>query len=90
MSDGIASIVAESALQLGYTSLKKEQEEAVKGFLDGRDVFVALATGFGKSLCDSLLPLVFDKTSWPQFTRPERFHRHCRVSSFRVDERPGG
>ena len=30
MSDGIASIVAESALQLGYTPVKKEREEAVK------------------------------------------------------------
>ena len=43
--DGIASIVAESALQLGYTSVKKEQEKAVKGFVDGKDVFVRLATG---------------------------------------------
>ena len=46
MLDSIASIVAESALQFGYTSLKKEYKEAVKGFLDGRDVFVVLATGF--------------------------------------------
>ena len=61
MSDGIASIVTESALQLGYTSVKKEKEEAVKEFVDGRDVFVTLATGFRKSLCYSLLPLVFDK-----------------------------
>ena len=60
MSDGIASIVAESALQLGYTSVKYK-EEAVKGFLDGRDMFVALATGFGKSLCYSLLPPVFNR-----------------------------
>ena len=37
-------IVTESALQFGYTLKVKKEQEAVKGFLDGRDVFVALAT----------------------------------------------
>ena len=38
--------------------MKKEQEEAVRGFVNGKDVFIALAKGFKKSLCYSLLQLV--------------------------------
>ena len=41
--------------------MKIEQEKAVKGFIDGRDMFVALAMGFRKYLFYSLLPLVFDR-----------------------------
>ena len=39
----------------------EKRAEAVEGFVDGRDVFVVLAMRFGKSLCYSLLPLVFDR-----------------------------
>ena len=38
-------------MALGFTSLKPEQEEAITQFTLGRDVFVALPTGYGKSLC---------------------------------------
>ena len=46
--------------QLGYTSIKHEQLEVVTGILFGRDVFAVLPTGFGKNLCFSCLPSVFD------------------------------
>jgi len=35
---------------MGYTSFKSEQQRVVSSFVSGRDVFVALLTGFGKSL----------------------------------------
>ena len=44
----------------GLESLKHQQREAIREFASGRDVFVALPTGFGKSYCFALLPTVFD------------------------------
>lgn len=46
--------------RLGYATLKPEQEKVVKAFLNGRDVFVSLPTGYGKSLCYGILPFAFD------------------------------
>ena len=48
-SDVLASI-AKSAEQLGYHCLSAEQQEVVVNFVAGRDVFVSLPTGAGKSL----------------------------------------
>ena len=44
--------------EAGFT-LKKEQlqEKVIVAFTQGHDVFVALPTGFGKSLCYCCLPL---------------------------------
>jgi len=44
-----------AATKLSYESLKTEQKEAVKAFVEGNDVFVSLLTGFGKSLCFALI-----------------------------------
>ena len=41
-------------------SLKKEQEQAILAVYGGKDVFVWLPTGFGKSVCFQTLPFVFD------------------------------
>ena len=49
-----------AALSLGFAELKPEQKRAVDSFLAGKDVFVCLPTGFGKSICYMLLPIVFD------------------------------
>ena len=46
--------------KLGYTKLKNEQLSAIKGFVSGKDVFVSLPTGYGKSLIYGVLPLVFN------------------------------
>lgn len=40
--------------------LKEKQLEAILEFLSGKDVFVSLPTGYGKSLIYEILPLVFD------------------------------
>ena len=46
--------------RLGYDKLRPEQETALLSFLSGRDVFVSLPTGYGKSLCYAALPAAFD------------------------------
>ena len=56
----ISHCVWDAATALGFTSLKPEQEETITQFTLGRDMFVALPTGYGKSLCYYCLPYVFD------------------------------
>ena len=53
-------IVARATASLGYLSLKPEQEAAIITFISGRDVFISLPTGYGKSLFLALLHRVFD------------------------------
>ena len=47
-----------AASKLGISSLKDKQREAITSFVDGHDVSVSLPTGYGKSLCYTLLSLV--------------------------------
>ena len=42
---------------MGYEQVKPEQWTAIKAFVSGVDVFVALPTGFGKSLIYATFPL---------------------------------
>ena len=46
--------------RVGLRELKPEQREVIRSFASGKDVFVALPTGYGKSYCFALLPFVFD------------------------------
>ena len=57
----ILDTINAAATFLGYSQLCKPQESAVKHFLLGRDVFVTLPTGSGKSSCYYLLIKAFDK-----------------------------
>ena len=50
-----------SVERLGYESLKPEQETVVRVFLGGKNVFAALPTGYGKSLCYACFPHAFDR-----------------------------
>ena len=55
------SAVREAVNEIGFHELKEKQAEAVYEILSGRDVFVALPTGYGKSIIYAILPLAFDK-----------------------------
>ena len=56
----IAEAARKAGVSVGYDQLKDEQVNILCTFVEGRGVFVSLPTGFGKSLCYMLLPLVFD------------------------------
>ena len=53
-------IIKQAGNHLGYDTIKPEQLKVVSHFLKGVDCFVILPTGYGKSLCFALLPLVFN------------------------------
>ena len=54
--------LADVAQLLGYGSgFKEKQEEAIRSILSGKDTFVSLPTGYGKSLIYAALPLIFDR-----------------------------
>ena len=54
-SRSLSSIIDNTAASLGYTRLKVAQKKALQAFVGGKDVFVSLPTGYGKSLCYALL-----------------------------------
>ena len=45
---------------MGLRPLKPKQLEALQTFVSGKDTFVALPTGYGKSVIFAMLPLMFD------------------------------
>eukprot|EP00731_Ephydatia_muelleri_P011886 Em0006g780a len=49
-----------SGQRLGYASIRLNQLNAIKSFMEGNDIFVILPTGSGKSLCFTVLPFAFD------------------------------
>ena len=52
--------ISEAGDELGF-QLKPKQIAAVKAFVEGKDVFVSLPTGYGKSIIYAILPIVYDK-----------------------------
>ena len=58
--ESISAAIFHAVQILGYEKLRESQEEAIRKFLEGNDVFVCIPTGSGKSLCYSLLPAAFD------------------------------
>lgn len=49
-----------AAKSLGYNRVKAEQEGVISHFMKGTDVFVALPTRYGKSICYATVPYAFD------------------------------
>ena len=63
LSENTASSAIYSAFQhlkTAFRTLKEEQEEAATAILQGKDVFVQLPTGYGKTTILALLPFAFD------------------------------
>ena len=60
MSIDIEKALEDAVCMYGITQLKPKQREAMLSFLSGKDVFVTLPTGYGKSIIYGLLPVVFD------------------------------
>ena len=60
--DRITAIVRVAAAEAGFQDLKQEQMQAILEFIDGRDIFVSLPTGYGKSLIYGLLSLSSSET----------------------------
>ena len=52
----IQEVVMRVAQRLGFADPRPQQLEAIKTFMQGKDVFVSLPTGYGKSLIYSVLP----------------------------------
>ena len=46
--------------KMDYDNIRPEQLKVLESFLKGRDTFVCLPTGYGKSLCYQILPYIFD------------------------------
>ena len=61
ISEEIIHVAILNAVQrLGYDNPTDEQGQAVRQIVLGKDVFVSLPTGSGKSLCFAALPYVFE------------------------------
>ena len=58
--DLVEKSIRSAFMKLGYTTPTEDQETVVTEFLKGRDVFVSIPTGGGKSLCFATLPYIFD------------------------------
>ena len=60
--DKLSSTVEEvfQSLVVPFPNLKTQQKDAVMAFLKGKDVFVGLPTGFGKTIVPALLPACLD------------------------------
>ena len=56
----IEAVVRACGSRLGYMAMKAKQIEAITAFVNGKDTFIVLPTGYGKSLVYAVLPLVFD------------------------------
>ena len=57
----VEAAIFSSCTTIGIANLKEKQKEVITYFVEGNDVLVILPTGYGKSFCFALLPLVFDR-----------------------------
>ena len=55
----VSTALSDTLKLLGFKELRAKQEEVIRSFVKGNNVFVSLPTGSGKSLCYWVLPFVF-------------------------------
>ena len=55
------SYIPDALAKVGCSSITLKQKECVDNIVAGRDVFLWLPTGFGKSICYEVLPFVFNR-----------------------------
>ena len=60
-SSDVEVAIRKAFRRLGYPDAKEQQLKAAREFISGRDVFVCLPTGSGKSMCYGCLPYAFDE-----------------------------
>ena len=68
------SVITKCIQKLGYLQLKPEQLKVIMEFVNGRDVFAVLPTGYGKTLCYACLPLIFDELASRTMIHPSKVH----------------
>ena len=56
----LITVICAVARHFGYPRLRTSQLKAIVAFCQGKDVFVSLPTGFGKTLIYALLPALFN------------------------------
>ena len=73
-SNCVHEAVVQSIKDLGYEDPRQCQIDVVVKFVTGRDTFVSLPTGSGKSVCFACTPIVFDKLRRYGVSTPSRHH----------------
>ena len=63
MKTNTADLSKELKKYFGFSTFKGQQEEIIKNLLDGKDIFVLMPTGGGKSLCYQLPALISEGTA---------------------------
>ena len=58
MSAQTISLTSQLQNYFGFSSFKREQEAIIQNVLDGKDTFVVMPTGGGKSMCYQLPALI--------------------------------
>ena len=58
-----ADLSKELKKYFGFTKFKGHQEEIIEKLLEGKDIFVLMPTGGGKSLCYQLPALISEGTA---------------------------
>lgn len=63
MKTNTADLSKELKKYFGFSTFKGQQEEIIKNLLEGKDIFVLMPTGGGKSLCYQLPALISEGTA---------------------------